>query len=68
MSQFTDRLLVATIILLSLYDIAVVATSGSEATISRRALYWSQQYPLISLAAGVLIGHLFCPQTIRVAH
>ena len=66
MSQLTDRVLVAAVVLLSLYDLAALATSGTEATISRRILLWSQQFPLIPFAAGVLIGHLFCPQTFRV--
>jgi hypothetical protein len=65
MCQLTDRVLVAVVLVLSLYDLAVLATAGSESTISRRVLLWSQQFPLIPFAAGVLIGHLFCSQTIR---
>lgn len=65
MSQLTDMVLVGAVILLALYDLAALAIGGPEATISRRVLHWSQLFPMIPLAAGVLIGHLFCAQVIR---
>ena len=66
MGQLTDRILIVAVIAFSLYDLAAMGTTGTEATISRRVLHWSQQFPLIPFAVGVLIGHLFCTQTIRV--
>ena len=66
MNKVTDVVLVVVIVLLCLYDLAIVSSVGAEATISRRVLYWTLQYPLIAFATGMLIGHLFCPQVIRI--
>jgi hypothetical protein len=65
MTRVTDHLLAVVVVILALYDLAIIAGVGPEVTISRRVLHWSQQYPLLPLAAGILIGHLFCPQTVR---
>ena len=39
-----------------------MATEGVNATFSRYVLGVSEQYPVIPLAAGVVLGHLFWPQ------
>lgn len=39
---------------------------GWPATISYLCLTRAQRYPILSFAVGVLIGHLFWPQTIKV--
>jgi hypothetical protein len=43
-------------------DVFAMATKGLDATFSRYVLGVSEQYPVIPLAAGVVLGHLFWPQ------
>jgi hypothetical protein len=51
--------------LILIYDFAAYKISGSDATISRVALYTSDRYPLFIVCVcgmfGVLMGHLFAP-------
>jgi hypothetical protein len=47
-----------------IYDIVIYASAGVDATISRVTLQWASDIPIIVLAPGILIGHLFWPQPI----
>jgi hypothetical protein len=44
------------------YDVWVGVTYGTDATISWVTWTAAQRYPVIALAVGVLIGHLFWVQ------
>lgn len=58
----TIALLVATALGLAIYDIVAVWRGGGRATISSVLLASAHSYPIIVLAIGVLLGHLFWPQ------
>lgn len=58
----TKLIVLAVIAILIVYDIAIYAFSGVDATISRVALSWSQDIPIVLIGIGVLLGHLFWPQ------
>jgi hypothetical protein len=60
--DITKLIVLATVALLIIYDIAAYAASGVGATISRVTLSWSQDIPIVLIGIGVLIGHLFWPQ------
>ncbi len=55
----TKDLIIATIVILAAVDVWLYITKGSEATISRTLLKWSQAYPIIAFALGVVFGHIF---------
>ena len=43
-------------------DVLAIATEGVGATFSRYALGVASDHPIVPLAAGIVIGHLFWPQ------
>lgn len=43
-------------------DVFAMTTAGVDATFSRYVLGAAQENPVIPLAAGVVLGHLFWPQ------
>lgn len=65
MRQSTKAILIFTTVALSLYDVAAVLIGGVDATISRVIVHAASEYPIIAVAAGILIGHLFWPQRIK---
>lgn len=44
------------------YDLIAYNAGGNGATISRVLLSWATDYPIVAIAFGVLLGHLFVPQ------
>lgn len=49
------------------WDAIVIALQLPYATVSYSVYYWSQQYPLLYLLYGVVIGHLIVPLTVAIA-
>ena len=47
--------------LITIYDIWTLAARGYDTTISWSLYTWSQGWPIIPFALGVLAGHLFFP-------
>ena len=60
---YTRFLLVGVIVLLALWDLYVISMTGPEASISRVCLKWGEEFPLLLIILGVLIGHLFLRQS-----
>jgi hypothetical protein len=60
--NITTKLLIVSIFFFVIYDLIVMAISGREATISYDVLALSHQHPVIPLAVGIILGHLFWPQ------
>lgn len=59
----TRVLLILTAVLLGLYDLWALETTGPPATISRVALKWSEEFPILLVGVGLLLGHLFLRQS-----
>ena len=51
--------IVATAFFIILYDIWAARTGVDHGTISGVIWDWSHEYPMIPLAAGILMGHFF---------
>ena len=62
---YTRIVVLAVVALLIIYDIAIFAISGVDATISRVVLGWARDLTIIVLGVGILMGHLFWPQFIE---
>ena len=45
------------------WDVFAYLRGGNESTISRVVLEASKDWPIIPLLAGIVVGHLFFPQT-----
>lgn len=62
-------MLVVLAVLLVLYDLAVYAIAGNDATISRVCLNCAQNnrglVMVTAFCCGVLFGHLFLPQHVK---
>ncbi len=59
--SLTAWIIIATVIILILYDIYAVIKWGPKGTLSAIAYYASKEHPMIPLWSGILIGHLFIP-------
>lgn len=57
--EITGMIIITQIVLLSGWDCIAAYLWGSEATESRIIWELSQRYPIIGVAVGILIGHLF---------
>lgn len=55
----TKLVLISTIIFLCLYDTYVIWNYGPQASLSEVVVALTKENPMIALAAGILIGHLF---------
>jgi len=53
---------IATIVVFAGMDIAAMAGVGVDATLSRYILGVAGAHPVIPLATGIILGHLFWPQ------
>jgi hypothetical protein len=58
----TRVVLILTAVALGLYDLWALATAGPPATISRVFLRWSEEFPILLVGLGLLLGHLFLRQ------
>lgn len=57
---FISRVLIYVgVAFLLVYDMAMLLWIGEEATLSKVTLEASCKYPILPLAVGILIGHLF---------
>lgn len=59
--ETTRSLLLCVILFLVVYNIVIMRFVGSYATISRVTLQECSDHPVLALAAGVVIGHIFWP-------
>jgi len=59
--QWTGIFLFGVLIAVGVYDVVAGALGGHRATVSFVVQAWSQQYPVLTLLAGIVIGHLFWP-------
>lgn len=57
--------LIVAFVLGCVYDLIAYTNAGNEATISRVLLGWATDYPIVAIAFGVLLGHLFAPQHVE---
>jgi hypothetical protein len=58
----TTWLLLVSVVFYAAYDVFAAITWGREATLSFDILNASQMHPIIALATGIVLGHLFWPQ------
>jgi hypothetical protein len=56
---YTWTLIVATIAIWSVYDVFAAIHFGTSSTISWQVYSWSQTFPFIAFAGGVLCGHFW---------
>jgi hypothetical protein len=61
-ARITRTVVLLLVAIAIIYDIIVCAAVGTEVTISRIALSWSVDTPIVLLGIGVVIGHLFWSQ------
>lgn len=62
MKNLTKIFIISALSVIIGYDIFAVIQGGMDATISAVLLHWSREYPPVTLASGILLGHLFWPQ------
>jgi hypothetical protein len=58
----TQIILVSLVVLLGLWELMVLAAGESEALISPVAYDAARRWPILTLALGVILGHLLWPQ------
>lgn len=63
MRTITGALIILTALIWIAWDIFARIHSGYPATESATLLRWSMQAPGVSFLVGMLMGHLFFPQT-----
>ena len=63
--RITVAVIVACILLMGGYDVLALIFGGVDATISRQMYFGAVGHPIIAVAFGVLVGHLFWPQRIQ---
>lgn len=61
MEAVTVSVIAFTTLVLVLYDVFALISGGQQVTISAVLARGAMRYPVISLAWGVLTGHLFWP-------
>ena len=57
--DYTKIFIIAQIIIIAIWDILAFWKGGRDATITHVLRGWAQNSPIIVLAIGVLIGHVF---------
>lgn len=57
--KITIIFIVVMIAIIAGYDVWVIASSGSENSISMTMIEWSYKYPVFTFAMGFVMGHLF---------
>jgi hypothetical protein len=61
--ELTLIILAAVVVILVGWDIYAAFSKEKGDTISSLLLEWSSRKPVIALAIGVILGHLFWPQS-----
>lgn len=59
---YTAGVLIAAAVVLIIWDVIVAIRGGNTATISQVLYHAAQAEPVIALALGIVLGHLFWPQ------
>lgn len=54
--------LLTMMMIVGMWDIYAYATNDPEGTVSNIIGTWGEQFPMLSVAIGVLVGHLFWPR------
>ncbi len=66
MKEITPIFMIIVLLIVIFYDILAYVMSGNDATISNICLETAEKYKyftiLVTLAVGILLGHLFVPQ------
>lgn len=65
-ASVTAILIMVVILLLVAYDIVIYYKGGVDATISRVILHGAIGWPFVPFMAGLLCGHLFWSQDLRI--
>jgi hypothetical protein len=52
-------------LLVGVWDIYVQAKGEPENTVSNLLGVWSQNYPMLPMVMGILVGHLLWPRSVR---
>jgi hypothetical protein len=60
--NLTTKLLIVSIFFYAVYDVIIFAINGPEATLNQVILNDSRIHPVVPLAVGIILGHLFWPQ------
>lgn len=58
----TEAVMAALLIVAIIYDILAAILYGQSVTMSARTWALSKRYPILPLAVGILLGHLFWSQ------
>lgn len=59
MKKWTVVFIIAIIVLIAIYDVFAITTSGTEASISSVIINWSYEFPAFTFLTGLVTGHLF---------
>ena len=59
--NWVDISMMVGIVVILGFDVWLRNNKGPENTFSARIYAWSIKYPIVPLAAGILMGHLFWP-------
>jgi hypothetical protein len=57
--KYTLIFVVATIVLIGIYDVLAISQGGTEASISHLLIEWSYNHPVFTFIMGFAMGHLF---------
>lgn len=57
--KLTVYFILSVIVLIGVYDIYVIYTAGTEASISNTMIVWAYKYPSFPFLMGFVMGHLF---------
>lgn len=61
-SVMTSLVLLGVIVFVGAYDLIVGMRFGRTETVSYQMVLLSQEWPVIPLVAGLILGHIFWPQ------
>lgn len=59
--EVTGLFLFGVLLAVGIYDVIAGHFGGHKATISYVIQGWSQQYPILTILSGIVLGHLFWP-------
>ena len=63
--KITIAMIVLNVLIMAGYDVIALLFGGVDATISRQMYHGASGHPIIAVAFGGLVGHLFWPQRIK---
>lgn len=59
MRKITPYFIIATIIIIAVYDFWIITEQGKLESISSTMIRWSHEYPSFTFLMGFTFGHLF---------